>query len=273
MKFFLSLFSFYINASIHVAFAAIALVGVSEFEYDIHVHKALYVFVFFGVITAYNFVKYAKITGLHHGALATSVRSIKLFSLVCFAIALSASLWVSGNVLIITFLLALLTFFYAMPLLKFKNLRSMAGFKVFVVAFVWAVITVLLPLVSADEKLNTSVLFTTLQRFLIVFVLIIPFDIRDMRFDAASLKTIPQQLGVQKSKGLGILLLLTCLLLEVVKGGFVGGYFLSLLMVCILTSAGIIRSSIIQKKYFASFWIEAIPIVWLVLLLVMSNLF
>ena len=77
-----SVFRFYISASIHVAFAVLALVGISWIEYDLQIPNALWFFVFFGTITGYNFVKYANIAGLGHRELKDSRRSIQIFSFI-----------------------------------------------------------------------------------------------------------------------------------------------------------------------------------------------
>ena len=79
MKLLSSVFSFYINSSIHVAFAVLAFVGISMLEYDLEIPNALWVFIFFGTITGYNFVKYAKIAGLRHRQLTNSLRTIQVF--------------------------------------------------------------------------------------------------------------------------------------------------------------------------------------------------
>jgi hypothetical protein len=168
---------------------------------------------------------------------------------------------------------ALLTFFYAVPFLKSKNLRSLTSFKIFVVALVWAGVTVIVPLQSAGIDLNADIFLTFIQRFFIVIVLIIPFEIRDLQFDLESLRTLPQQLGVKRVKGLGLSLLLFCLIMEVFKEEFLVGYFMSLLIICTLIVAALIGSGNRPFKYFASFWVEGIPIVWLGVLLLLSNLF
>jgi 4-hydroxybenzoate polyprenyltransferase len=196
-----------------------------------------------------------------------------IFSLVCFAISISASFWLSLSVLIFLCLLALLTFFYSVPILTFKNLRNVSSSKVFVVAFVWAGATVILPILSADHAMTTAVLLTFFQRFLIIIALIIPFEIRDFKFDANTLRTLPQVLGVYRAKWVGVMLLLTCLFIEGFKNEFALNYFSSLLLMCALIIVGIICSNVDQTKYYASFWIEVIPIVWFGLLFLFSNLF
>jgi hypothetical protein len=273
MKLLSSVFSFYINSSIHVAFAVLALVGISMLEYDIEIPNALCVFIFFGTITGYNFVKYAEIAGLRHRELTNSLRSIQIFSFICFGITSYFAFRLSFDTLLLFVGFALLTFFYAVPFVKSKNLRSLTSMKIFIVALVWAGVTVVVPLLSIGIELNADILLTFIQRFFIVIVLIIPFEIRDLQFDVASLRTLPQQLGIKRVKTLGLFLLLMCPIIEGFKDEFSVGYFMSLLIVCALIASGLIGSSRRQLKFFASFWIEGIPIVWFGVLLLLSNLF
>jgi len=273
MKLLSSVFSFYINASIHVAFAVLALVGISKVEYDLQIPNALWVFIFFGTITGYNFVKYAKVAGLRHRELTNSLRSIQIFSFLCFGITSYFAFRLSFDTLLLIGGFALLTFFYAVPFLKSNNLRSLTSLKIIVVALVWAGVTVMVPIISAAADLNTDVLLTFMQRFFIVIVLTIPFEIRDLEFDVASLRTLPQQFGIRRVKVLGVLLLVICLIIEGFKDEFSAEHFISLLIVCALIASALIGSNKKQFKYFASFWIEGIPIVWLGVLLLISNLF
>ena len=57
-----------------------------------------------------------------------------------------------------------------------------------VVAFVWSGFTVFIPVFDAGKELDLyAYYFFVLQRFLIVVVLVLPFDIRDVQYDAISL--------------------------------------------------------------------------------------
>jgi hypothetical protein len=273
MKLLSSVFSFYINASIHVAFAVLALVGISKMEYNLQIPNALLEFIFFGTITGYNFVKYSRIAGLRHSELTNSLRYIHVFSVICFGITIYLAFQLSFDTLFYIGGFAVLTFFYAVPFLNSKNLRSLTSLKIFIVAVVWAGITVIVPIKTAGVELNVDVLLTFVQRFFIVIVLIIPFEIRDLQFDVASLKTLPQQLGVKRVKVLGLFLLLICLIIEGFKDELSVGYFMSLLIICALIAGALFGSSRKQLKYFASFWIEGIPIVWFGVLILLSKFF
>jgi 4-hydroxybenzoate polyprenyltransferase len=97
--------------------------------------------------------------------------------------------------------IALVTIFYSLPV--FKNatnifrLREIPALKIFLIAFVWSAATILLPIIQSGVIYNEwHVLLMFIERFLFVFAITIPFDIRDMRADARSgLKTIPLLIG------------------------------------------------------------------------------
>src|SRR5690554_5155102 len=254
--------AFYINSSIHVALAVIALTAITVLEYNLTVPKALWAFVFFGGITGYNFVKYAKIAGLHHRHLTKSLKTIQVFSGLCFLLLLYSVFYLPWNVLLIAAAFGLPTFFYAVPLIRHKNLRSFTGIKVFIVAFVWAGITVIVPVVLAVDDVSGDVLLTFFQRIVIVVVLILPFEIRDVPYDSLNLKTLPQQIGVWGTKMLGEGILLICLVFEFFKLSTDGAYLISLLLFSVLLGAMLIISKPYQNRYFASFWIEGLPILW-----------
>ena len=273
MKLLTSIFSFYINASIHVALAVVALVGVTSLEFQLDISLALWAFIFFGTMTGYNFVKYAKIAGLKHRELTNSLKSIQLFSFLCFGILVYFSFQLSIYTLLTAGGFALLTFLYAVPFLKKKSLRNLNSLKIFIVALVWAGVTVTMPLIASEVNVNTDSWLSFIQRFFIVIVLTIPFEIRDLQYDLTTLKTLPQQFGLKKVKIIGLILLLICLLIEGFKDELSRYHFLSLLTTCLLIGGVLIISKRKQHKYFSSFLVEGIPIVWLAILLLLLNLF
>ncbi|QIE60343.1 hypothetical protein G5B37_12455 [Rasiella rasia] len=266
-------FRFYIHASIHVAFAVVSLVGVTVLEFDLNVPIALWFFVFFGTISGYNFVKYAKIAGLHHRSLAQSLRAIQVFSAISMAGVFLSMFFLTTTTLIVAFGFGLLTLFYAVPLFRSKNLRNIIGLKIFVVALVWAGVTVAVPIVEEGMTISGDFWITLSQRTLIVLALILPFEIRDLQFDRVGLKTVPQRYGVMKTKGLGISLLTLVVLLEGLKNmpSVWSLYALLCTMILIGLAIGYARKK--QSEYFASFWVESIPIIWVSLLFLFRHFF
>ena len=160
--------------------------------------------------------------------------------------------------------------FYSVPFFT-KSLRNISSLKIVVIALVWAGVTVLLPLLNADifnfEK-NQILLF--IQRFLFVITITLPFDIRDLEFDTKNLQTIPQKIGVKKTKKFGFILLAVCLLIEffITPNANFRAIFLAVFFITLFL---LMRAKINQSKYYSSFWVEAIPVFWWILLLGIQN--
>ncbi len=272
MKLLKYIFAFYINSSIHVALAVLALTAITVLEFGITVPRELWMFIFFGAITGYNFVKYAKIAGLHHRHLAHSLQAIQIFSAMCFGLLVYSAFHIPWKVLLLTLGFGIPTFFYAVPLVRHKNLRSLTGIKIFVVAFVWAGITVIVPMMNAPEvEISGDVLLTFFQRMVIVVALMLPFEIRDVPYDSLNLKTLPQQIGIWGTKMLGEGVLLICLIFEFFKHTTDLAYLASLFIFSIILGALLIISKPYQSRYFASFWIEGLPILWWILYVLLRN--
>lgn len=273
MNIIFGIFRFYINASIHVAVAVCSLVGITMFEYNLEVTISLWSFMFLGTITGYNFVKYAKIAGIKHETLKDSLKSIQLFSFLTFCGMIFFGVQLSSETLAAIAIFALFTFLYTVPLLKHRNLRTLGGWKIFIVSLVWAGVTVIVPTIAAKISVNVDCWLTFTQRFLIVVVLTLPFEIRDLKHDSSSLQTLPQMLGLKKTKLLGTILLFVAVLLEGIKDKFEYNYFATLIIVCTIATVLLMASEIKQSKYFAAFWVEGIPVFWISLLLLLSQLF
>lgn len=266
MLWFRRLFDFYLDASIHVALAIVSLVMVTSLYLDISVDSHLLFFLFFGSISCYNFVKYGpeaekylKLTNLYH-------KNIQLFSIVCLLFAAYHAYFIRKEAWIGIVVLVFMTGLYAIPILpRTKNLRSLGGIKIFIVAGVWAGTTVILPCLETRVGISWDICVETAQRFLLVLVLLLPFEIRDLKYDAPELKTLPQLFGVKNTKIFGLLLVTLFFAFNFLKYDLVAkelfekGFLASILVVMLL----ITKQK--QSKYFASFWVEGIPMAWFAL--------
>ncbi|WP_299625511.1 hypothetical protein [uncultured Tenacibaculum sp.] len=261
------IFEFYINSSLHVALSVYSFIRITEFYFHLPYQEELNYFIFYGTITGYNFVKYAGIAKLHHMSLTKNLRLIQLFSLVCFLLMLFYVTKIDFEILYYFVPFSLLTLFYAVPVFKglSKNLRSIGTIKIFIIALVWAGVTSLIPLINHDISNGVKTLHF-IQRFLFVVVLTLPFDIRDMKYDKKYLQTIPQIIGVERTKKVGFILLLVSVCIEFVITPTPSIKFVYAIIFFTLLF-GLQRASIKQQKYYTSFWIEGIPIFWWVLLL------
>lgn len=266
---------FYINSSIHVALAVFALSWITLLQFDVSYDQNVLYFIFFASITGYNFVKFFGLAKFHHRSLTKKLKAIQIFSLSCFLAMCYYLLQLELNTLIYVGVFGLATFLYAVPLLPKKifldeqqNLRSIGGLKIYIIALVWSGVTVLLPLINANYGISHDVIITALQRFLFVFVLMLPFEIRDLSYDSLKLSTIPQTIGVKGTKILGLLLLAIFFISEYAKDNVDSGTLLNQLVITLIVSSFLIFSWKKQSKYYSAFWVESLPLWWLILLLV-----
>ena len=270
-------FDFYLNASIHVALSVYALTWITLLKFDISYDESVLYFNFFATITGYNFVKYFGLAKFHHRSLANWLKVIQIFSLVCFVLLCYYAFQLEIKTWLYIFIVGAITFFYAIPFLprnifvdSNQNLRQISGLKIYVIGLVWSVVTVLFPLIDNQIDLNLDSFITALQQFIYVLVLMIPFEIRDLRYDSLKLSTIPQRIGVKKTKSIGIVLLLVFFLLELFKDDLDNESVFVLAVMLLVTMLFIAFSKKDQGKYYSAFWVEGLPILWLVLTLWLS---
>lgn len=265
-RLFFRLFEFYIQASIHVALAVVSLLYVFTLSREMITDKNLVCTLFFGTITGYNFVKYANVAKLYHRSLTRSLKVIQVFSLFCFLFMCFFAQKLPVKTLVVFGAIGILTFLYAVPLVASKNIRSVAGLKIYVVAFCWGMAVVIAPAVHYDFSIDATMIFKMLQVVLLVVVLIIPFDIRDLAYDIKQLKTIPQQLGVSKAKLIGVLLMFVFYVLEMYLVGWWNAVYV--LPVCITTLGLLVLMPKKASKYYCSLWVESIPMIYVLIIIV-----
>lgn len=251
-----------------MALAVVSLSLITVLHFELQVEKWMLLFIFFGTVTAYNFVKYAGITGLHHRSLAQSLKIIQVFSFFCLAGVGISAFYVAPGVLLWSAIFGALTLLYALPVFnKKRNLRSVSGLKIFIIAFVWAGVTVVLPVTGAKNVIFEALVLEFLQRILLVLAWILPFEIRDLKYDLEQLGTIPQRIGLTKTKILGLFFLLLVLFLEVLKNSGSTASTIAVIIMCIISGIFLAITREKQSRYFTAFWVEAIPILWLLILI------
>ncbi|NJX14815.1 hypothetical protein [Tamlana crocina] len=272
MRVFKQLFDFYINASIHVALAVYALSFITIFQFKVPYDENVLCFIFYASITGYNFVKYFGVAKFHHRSLANWLKAIQIFSFFCFLLMCYYAWQLKQNTLLCIAVFGLITFFYAIPFLpkhffldKQQNLRSVSGLKIYLIALVWSGVTVFLPLINNEYPISWDVIVTAIQRFVFVVVLMLPFEIRDLAYDSLKLSTVPQKIGVYATKLLGLTLLLVMFFMEFLKDETSMSWILVLAFVSVVTSFFVVCSNKVRNKYYTAFWVEGLPIFWLLI--------
>ena len=271
MKWFQNLFRLYVNSSIHTGIAVVSFTLVTFLEFGIQIDQNLLGFIFFGTITSYNFVKYASVARLHHSSLAENLKVIQIFSFFCFVALLWFTLKQDYKTLFVSSILGMLTLLYATPVLRgHQNLRNVAGIKVFVIAVTATGTGVLLPLLHQYDVSFQDKILVVFQRILIHIVLMLPFEIRDLRFDDPSLKTIPQLLGVKNTKLIGSVLMVLAVGISFFRTNLEHHSLVGLSVFSVVVIGLLWASRIKQKPFYAAFWVEAAPIFWVLILVILN---
>lgn len=267
-----NIFNFYIDSNIHVAIAGASFVLITEQHFLANSLSYSTVFIFFGSILGYQFIRIFDDCNCNRKALTFNLKNQTLTTYFISFISLIGVLYFGLKIgfahLIILTPPTLITIWYAIPFFK-KNgerisLRNYPSIKIFSISLVWSVNTVIFPL--QDQLDNPQVWIEFLQRVFLIIVLIIPFDIRDMQIDTIYLKTLPQKYGISKSKKIGVFYLVLFFLLSYFKQPITASLIVSELVIFMLALCLLIKSSTKQAKYYASFWVESVPFLWWIVL-------
>ena len=253
MKIIKKTFDFYIDGSIHLAFAVYCLVEITVFSNHLNPIEYFPLCVFFGTVLGYNFLKYFEVfrSGLFRSNKYFTILAISvlvgigfLFSFYLLKVAIQKLILVSGLLVLI-----------------YPFLRKYGWLKLFLVSFVVTFITVYIPF-QTMKWLPFEFYISLIQRFLILISLLIPFEIMDSKTDDIALHTLPQIFGINNTKMLGILLVIPFIVLEFLK--LHPSYLV--LPIGIITVLFIDFTEWKRNKYYTSFWVESIPILWWLML-------
>ena len=274
MNFLKQLLAFYINSSIHVALSCFALVNITYLIVNIPSDKAVTYFAFFGTIVGYNFVKFDALARANKNKMRSQLKGIATFSFICLLTVVYYYFKLQNTTKIVAALFLMLTILYTLPFFpNTKNARNWAGLKIYIVGICWVGVTVILPILNSGISFQNSFYIIALQRFLLIFTLILIFEIGDLKTDDPHLKTVPQQIGVKNTKvlGLGLLMIFSGLCLFNGNGNSnsniqILGLQLNF-VIAIVIAIFLYFSNENRSKYYTSIWVESIPVLWWLLLL------
>ena len=270
MNFTNRLFKFYLNSSLHIAISVLSLSFITAYSFEIKYDINLFVFIFCSSVLGYNYIKYFGISKFHYRSLTTRLKEIQLLSLLCFFGVVFSFFSLNNSAKPLVLCLGAVTFFYEIPFEKIASIRKVKGLKIYIIALVWAMTTVLLPLLEAVVEFEVSIFLTFIQRFIFILVLMLPFEIRDLNNDDLRLSTIPQKIGITTSKRLGFLGLFFIFLLSfLLYNNSID--ILTSTIVMVVTGLFLLFSHPKKPFYFTAFWVESVPVFW-ALLVWISNL-
>lgn len=253
-----SLFEVYIKASFHVALMVLCFCELTYFQWDkvsAFEDRAL---VFSLAFLGYNAVKYYPFSKK-----IVSTPWLYRVLIPCGVLSFFASaylfLLLSFHAQLLLFACFVLCGAYAIPIhARFGNLRSQYGLKIFIVAMCWTLLTAVYPLIDQVSLTPIHYLFFA-ERFILVFVATLPFEIRDAEKDQKELGTIPQLIGELNTRGLGSALLVLLLALELVFPKGESAHFMAFVLMGLAYFIALFMVKKDSSEDITLFWVELIP--------------
>lgn len=218
----------FLQSNFFISLAAVSLTMGTQVQLGLKPHWQPYLLlIFFAVLFEYNLhgllsilVNRETLTPVKHELKGENRKKISFLVFASGAGLFGSTFFIKREILVAFIPLALLTISYSILIFGNKNdrfcFRKIPFLKIFLISFVWSASTVLLPVIQSSE--NYSSFHTALmiaERFLFIFAIAIPFDIRDKEADrCAGLKTIPMLLNEKKALTLSYLSLLVFFLIS-----------------------------------------------------------
>lgn len=160
--------------------------------------------------------------------------------------------------------LTIIAMVYTIPILRHQaqriRVREIGLWKIFIIAVVWAGMTVILPAVNKEGLLQITDPYSWqlgIERGIFILAITIPFDIRDLVNDAKKgVRTIPSTIGTFRSILLSEILLLLFVFLTWWRLGFDDPLFIGYLFSTLITMLAVSYASPKRGDMYCSFWVE-----------------
>ncbi|SFG73625.1 UbiA family prenyltransferase [Pontibacter chinhatensis] len=220
-------------SSVFISCCGLALTAETYLLAGLPVSWAMAVFVFLATLFTYNLSSVQSIVRRPRQSInrhdpvwgQRHKRELAVLGLLSIAMAVGVYFWFGLRVDWWFLLhLAIISVGYTVPVLykqrRVRPLRSVPLLKVFLIAYVWAVVTAMLPLLDAGMDVwQPETLWLFLRRFLFILALALLFDIRDFSYDRnMNTLTFPGWIGVRKTKLLSLGLLGLYMLVVLASG-------------------------------------------------------
>jgi hypothetical protein len=267
MRILKQILNFYINSSIHVGLSCYALVKMTIYLFHISFQESMVNFAFFGTVVGYNFVKYDALARVQKRQMRNQLKGIAILSFCSLVLVGYYFFYLQRMTQFVSVVVLVLTLLYTLSFFpNKKNARNWAGVKIYIVALCWVGVTVILPFLDANIPITLAFYLSCMERFILIFVLILIFEIIDLKNDDPHLQTVPQQIGVKRTKQLGYLLLLLYGTLSLfsfhLKGSFTIQYLILSFFFLLVIAFFLAFANERRSKYYTSFWVESVPILW-----------
>ena len=264
---------FFVYSNIWVSFCVLGLALSSEILLQTS-NTHLLQFVFFSTLFIYNFHRLVRVYKGHcHVRKAWLQKNKKsVFFLMLCSLAVSLYKFIDFRLITQTviFLLAVISVSYPF------GLRKIPFFKIVIISFAWSISTMLLLVVENDVVISINEILHLVVRFLFVFAITIPFDIRDLHYDNKNVVTLPLFFGVGKSKLIAFLALGICMLISGIQnytGNLMLAHLLAIILLCFNSLIFVWNSNENRGEMYFSFWGEGLSICSYLFLVILLLIF
>jgi hypothetical protein len=225
-------------------------------------------FVLFSTVLTYNFQRLVRLfSGNYKNVLSRHLdnkRASIYIILFLLPIVILLCFRLSQKTLLTLGPLFLISFLYPINIFRKSNfyysLRELPFVKIFLISGVWTITSTFLVAFEHGVVLDSNFLFLVIERFLFVFAITIPFDIRDLKFDNKKMKTLPVYFGVSSSKLIAYFCLIVCVIINWFYSNQNNQLFYSNFLTCFVAVIFIKNSFSHNKDFYFSFCVESLSV-------------
>jgi len=268
-----SFIRFLVFSNIWVAFCVLALALSSELLLCTSNHQ-ISKFVFFATLFTYNFQRVVRI-----GKGANHVRKRWIVNHKIFIYLLILLGGIMSGYYFFEFQIntqIAIVFSGVLSVLYPFGLRKIPFSKIFVIALVWTISTILLLVLENNILISQNTVLHLISRFLFIFAITIPFDIRDLKYDAQKLRTIPLFFGVSKARFMAVSALFICEIIAIflhLENALIFTNLLALILLYFVASIFIAKSDERRGEMYFSFWVESLSVLAYLFLVIAALIF
>ena len=196
---------FLINSNFWIAMATVCFYELSLLQNNIALQiNDTIIFLFFSTLFVYNFYRILAPKDECKTWYAKNYSYTKFLSIISFIATIISFYFFNKKYIYLVAISGFLSFLYASPFFKIGknsfNLRKYWFLKSIIVALVWTLTTSILPMKEFGIAENKMLLFS-LEKFLFILGITIPYDIKDLKEDKAlGIKTMAMKFGVKRTK-------------------------------------------------------------------------
>ncbi len=186
---------YFVRYNFFISICSLALLAYFSVLTHHRVSPLNYIFSFFGTLCVYNLFRlFPSLNDVKQRLSTIAVELILYSSILCVI----AFYLIDDNIKYYYLIPIIISLAYKFPIFLKKELRNLAFFKVFIIAFVWISIAAI-PLFSdqLDAITKNTLSLLVVAQFFFFIAISIPFDVFDMKKD--EMKTIATRFGATKA--------------------------------------------------------------------------